>query len=204
MPSASPSSWDRRRIVRLATIALLAAMVYPAAAVGPEWFNALVPPSAQFHALVGLLRWVQSGYIAVLAILPAALVVLTAALILGRRRRWPARGLALCVALAIGLALAEAGAAARLAWMRVPMPRLRTSFPDPPGERTVDIVVLGESSALRRAVPRLAVGRPDRRLEARGGDARPPVPDHVPGPARAQAGPGPPDHARTWNAGRTW
>ena len=55
MPSASPSSWDRRRIVRLATIALLAAMVFPAAAVGPEWFNALVPPSAQFHALVALL-----------------------------------------------------------------------------------------------------------------------------------------------------
>ena len=50
MPSASPSSWDRRRIVRLATIALLAAIVYPAAAVGPEWFNAVFPPSAQFHA----------------------------------------------------------------------------------------------------------------------------------------------------------
>ncbi len=148
MPSASPSSRVRRRIVRLATIALLAAMLYPAAAVGPEWFIAIVPPSAQFHALVRLLRWVQSGYIALLAILPGALVVLTAALILGRRRRWPARGLALCVALAIGLALAEAGAAVRLAWTRVPMPWLRTSFPDPPGERTVDIVVLGESSAL--------------------------------------------------------
>lgn len=28
------------------------------------------------------------------------------------------------------------------------MPWLRTSFPDPPGERTVNIVVLGESSTL--------------------------------------------------------
>ena len=177
MPSASPSSWDRRRVVRLATIALLAAMVFPAAAVGPEWFNALVPPSAQFHALVALLRWVQSGYIAVLAILPAALVVLTAALIRargdadGRLAAWPS-------ASRWRSGWPSPRRAPRRGWpgRAVPMPRLRTSFPDPPGERTVDIVVLGESSACGVPYHGLALGRPDRRLEAPGGDARPAVP----------------------------
>ncbi len=83
-----------------------------------------------------------------------------------------ARGLALCVSLLLGLAAAEAGSAV---WLRRtsrvsalpadipheviasnPEPRfvepsgqiaLPTTFPDPPGDREIDLVVVGESSA---------------------------------------------------------
>ncbi len=151
MLPVSPAFWIRRRLIRLAAIILLGALAYPAAVVGPYWFEILVPPSVQFHTGIRLLEAARSGYIVLLASLPATLAILAAAIWLVRRftrlRRWAARGLALYLALALGLALAEAGAAARLAWMRVPIPWLRTSFPDPPGEATVDVLVLGASSA---------------------------------------------------------
>jgi tetratricopeptide (TPR) repeat protein len=90
----------------------------------------------------------------------------------GQRRPWIARGLLLCIALLGGLALAEATCAGWISWSRrftvVPVGglearepfqvstrfakptkeiSLRTDFPDPPGDRDIDLVVLGESSA---------------------------------------------------------
>ncbi len=140
--------------------AVLGTLACLAAALGPPWLQVVFPQAARFQAFIVALRAARWGYIALLMVLPAAFVILAGALVLARRRgatrRWSARLLALCMALAIAMALAEGVSAARLAAMRAPMPSPRpgshdpslpTQFPDPPGERTVDIVVLGESSA---------------------------------------------------------
>ncbi len=142
-------SW--RRLPSVVRIALAVALIYPTVVLVPDWFVVWVPPAAQLHATIAGLRAARSAYLGVLLALPAATILLAAAVIRGRRRRprpaWPARGLALCVALGLGLIAAEAVATARLARMRLPLPWLSTSFPDSPGEPTVDIVVLGASSA---------------------------------------------------------
>ena len=90
----------------------------------------------------------------------------------GKRRRWTARGFILCTALLCSVALSEAVCSAWLASSRrdtavpvgglvpandaVPAVRLaqpfwhsdlRTNFSDPPGDRLIDLVVLGGSSA---------------------------------------------------------
>jgi tetratricopeptide (TPR) repeat protein len=160
MSISRPSSREWRRILRLAGIGLLGTLAFVALTLGPPWFHAFVPPSAQLLALVGLMRAARSAYVALAMVLPAAIVVLAGAVLFARRRgarlAWLARSLALCMALALAMALAEGVAAARLAATRPPPPpepeahdpSLPNRFPDPPGDRTVDIVVLGESSAL--------------------------------------------------------
>jgi hypothetical protein len=90
----------------------------------------------------------------------------------GKGRSLIARGLLLCIALLGGLALAEGTCAVWIAWSHrftvVPVGgleanepsrlstrfakplreiSLRTDFPDPPGDRDIDLLVLGESSA---------------------------------------------------------
>ncbi|MHB1555992.1 MAG: tetratricopeptide repeat protein [Isosphaeraceae bacterium] len=142
-------SW--RRLPSVLRIALAVALIYPTVVLVPAWFVVWMPPTAQLHATVASLRAARGVYLGVLLALPAATILLAAAVIVGRRRRprprWPARGLSVCVALFLALIAAEAVATARLARMRIPFPWLSTSFPDSPGESTVDIVVLGASSA---------------------------------------------------------
>ncbi len=90
----------------------------------------------------------------------------------GKGRRWIARCLLLCIALLAGEALSETTCAVWTSWShrftvvpvggleanqtaqsspRFAKPRpeisLRTDFPDPPGDRDIDLVVVGESSA---------------------------------------------------------
>ncbi len=147
-------SVDWRRIGRLAKPAAMVTALLLAATAGPPWFRALVTQSTQNHATIRLLMTARAWYIALLVIVPMAIIGLAAAVILTRRRArlaWAGRGLALCVAVALGMIAAEGVSAARLARMRIPMPVLATTFPDRPGEADVDIVVLGESSA--RGVP---------------------------------------------------
>jgi hypothetical protein len=107
--------------------------------------------SAQLRWQIAFLKVARSGYVAVVMVLPAMLALLAIAAVVARRWRvrapWVARALALGLALAFGMSVAESVSAARLAAMRMPFPRLTTDFPDPPGDRTVDVVVLGESSA---------------------------------------------------------
>src|SRR5579875_1715499 len=168
MNPTRPSS-RRSRIARLGRVAVLGTLAYVAAVLGPPWFDVFVPSSVRLRALVRLMEVARSAYVIVLLLLPAVLLALAIGLRCLRRRgsprTWLARGLASCVALAIGMALAEGISAARLAAMRVRPPRLKTEFPDPPlrtefpdpplrtdfpdrpGDRTVDVVVLGESSA---------------------------------------------------------
>src|SRR5262249_25560589 len=122
-----------------------------AALLGPPWFRVLLPDTAELHSTIALLRAARPVYLALVMAVPAALVLLGVAMAVARRRRAHAPGLARALAvglsLALGMAVPEGVSAARLAAMRVPIPRLRTRFPDPPGDRIVDVVVLGESSA---------------------------------------------------------
>jgi hypothetical protein len=160
MRISSPSSPDWRRTARLARFVLLGTLAILAVAVGLPWLQAAFPLPAPIHAIAVVLWAAGWGYLALLMTLPPALVLLAGALMFARRRRaarsWTARLLALCMALALAVALAEGVAAARLAARRAPSPppepkahdpSLPTRFPDPPGDRTVDLVVLGESSA---------------------------------------------------------
>src|SRR6185312_10176081 len=151
MPIRSPSSHAWRRLARLALFAMLGTVAYVAVVLGPPWFRVLIPRTSLLHVLARLIEAARSAYIVALLVLPAAIIVLAIALMLVRRRgaprTWLARALALCAALTSGMALAEGISAARLAAMRVPPPRLKDDFPDRPGDRTVDVVVLGESSA---------------------------------------------------------
>lgn len=144
-----------RRLPSVLRIALAVALIYPTVVLIPAWFVVWMPPTVQLHATIASLRAARGAYLAVLLVLPAATILMVAAVIRGRRRRprlgWPARGLLVCIALLLGLVVAEAVATARLARMRIPFPWLSTSFPDEPGESTVDILVLGASSA--RGVP---------------------------------------------------
>lgn len=149
-------SWrDGDRVGRLARPTAIVTILFLAGTLGPPWFRAWVTQSMQNHAAIRLLEAARSIYLVFLPLLLLEIVGLTVVIVVARRRGrrldWPARGLALGVALAIGAGVAEGVSAARLAAIRLPTPVLATSFPDPPGESTVDVVVLGESSA--RGVP---------------------------------------------------
>lgn len=140
-----------RRIPRAARLGVIIAAVALAAPVVPPWVPVFFTPSAQFHTLIALLRLARSAYIVLAIVMPLALVVLAVAAGVARRRRSPAprlaRLLAAGLAISLGMLVAEGVSAARLAAMKVPIPRLKTRFPDPPGDRVVDVLVLGASSA---------------------------------------------------------
>ncbi len=109
-------------------------------------------PSLLKRIVVRLLLAAEVTYGVLLLTVPLVLIALTVALLRARRRGagriWLIRGLALCVAVSVSLAMAEGLASAWLAWTRVPMPWLKTRFPDPPDPSTVNILVLGASSAV--------------------------------------------------------
>ena len=167
------STWDRRRIVRLASMALL---VFVAMSLGPPWFHALVPDLLLNRIIVRLLLAAQATYGVLLVTVPVVMGALAITLWRARCREVQRPGLirafVLSVALMFCLAMAESVAAAWLAWTQVSTPWLPSRFPDPPpktadgnGENTrvqeplptrfpdtsdddtLDIVVLGESSA---------------------------------------------------------
>ena len=151
MDRGSRSSWDLWRLVRLAGMVSVGVLVFLGVSLGRAWFDASIPIIMRRRVVVRLLLAAQAGYGVLLVTLPVALMALTVARLRGRRRgtrrTWPIRGLAVCVALSLSLAMAEGVAAAWLAWTRVPMPWLKTRFPHPTDTSTVNILVLGASSA---------------------------------------------------------
>ncbi len=165
MNDRSGAPWNPRRLARLAGMALLALLVLATAYLGPPWFRALVPEAMLRRLVVRLLIAAQVAYGVLLVTMPVVSIALAIVVVRQRRRGvrrpWPARGLAMGVGVLLGLGLAEAAAWSWLAWSRVPMPALKTRFldaaaevtrfPDAADDRTVDILVLGESSA--RGVP---------------------------------------------------
>jgi lysophospholipase L1-like esterase len=165
-----------RWLGRLAALAAASAGVIVAFWIGAIWLSAWITPGVLRKAEIILLGVIAIAYAAA-ALLGILGVPLVGALWLrGRRKRTGgsslARGAVLCGSLLVAVVLAEAGSAAwqfqRLLRSPVPvgglrpneeqnqvsglfsreiMPELPTRFTDPPGDRTIDVVVLGESSA---------------------------------------------------------
>jgi lysophospholipase L1-like esterase len=152
MEPGAGSRWDRRRLIGLATIGLVGVGIFVAGALGPPWFFAFFPPSRLRRIVVRLLEAAQVGYGVLLLIVSIAAIALIVAIARARRRGTRRggliRGLAVCLALIVSMALAEGVSAAWLAWTRVPMPWLKTRFPAKTDPNRLDILVLGESSAV--------------------------------------------------------
>ncbi len=141
------------------------------AIVAVVWIQSVVPGVAYWRAAVAFLVGLEIAYVLAAGLsLPVALGL---AILLARTPRcWPsrrtiARGLLFCGSLAVSIAMAETAAAIRAVHSpgdpvaRPPDPyqqayempgqaadvSLRTEFPDRPGDRTIEIAVLGGSSA---------------------------------------------------------
>jgi hypothetical protein len=154
----------------------LGLLVLGAITVGLPWFSVFVGNPAVQPLILRLLRAARAAYGALVVTVPVAWSALAITLWRARGPGLRSCGLfpgfVLCSALMLSLALAEATAAVWLAWMQGATPRLPTRFPYPPadlayGNRdnpddhkpwparfsirpdddTVDIVVIGESSA---------------------------------------------------------
>ncbi len=171
MGNGSPTS----RVGRLIGLGVLGAVAVCAGLVVPAWVEAYLPRIAPRDGVVAALRLARSVYVGLLIASPLAIAATGIAMAAARRRGSPraraalARGMAAGLALALGMAIAEGTSAVRLRAMRVHEPQLREHFDDPPqrplvdsgapalrdefpdaaidAERTVDIIVLGESSA---------------------------------------------------------
>ena len=165
-----------RQLLRWIGLTLVLAPVVLAGIVTFFWIRSDVPGWVYWKIGLILLITTELAYIAAFAVaIPCALVT-GVALIRGRgernRRLAIARWFVLCLSILFALVLAEA---ASLLWRRGPhrdrvMPvgglrdlvhpdpttrvalppgevKLPTEFPDPPGDRDLDVVVVGESSA---------------------------------------------------------
>jgi lysophospholipase L1-like esterase len=171
MGDGSPTS----RVGRLIGIAVLGAMAVFAGILVPAWVPAYLPTIAPRDGVAAALRLLRLLYVGLLIATPPAIAAMGIAMAAARRRGSPraraalARGMAAGLSLALGMAIAEGASAVRLRAMRVHEPRLRERFDDPPqrplvssgaptlrdefpdaavdADRTVDIIVVGESSA---------------------------------------------------------
>lgn len=167
---------DRRRLGRFMWLAGGTVVGVMALVAASLWIYDNVAPWILWRTALGFLIAVEVAYglalAAALGGVPAFALALSRARKRGTRSRWAARGLALCVSILLALVLTEAGAAVLprqgLEAAAQPTPRadgrapaqellprthvpseiaLPTTFSDPPGDETVDIVVVGESSA---------------------------------------------------------
>lgn len=154
---------DLPRIGRLLWTAVLGTVGVVGLVLGPSVLGALVPQPVQTRMLIVALQTLRLVYVAMTLVVPILIVMATLGLVLGRRyRRLRAvmmRVLATSLALGLSIGLAEGCAAVRLAWTRIPKrpveapaatkrePVLAHRFENPRGDRTVNIVVLGASSA---------------------------------------------------------
>ncbi len=149
--AARDRTTSTRRYGRLLKPAAAIALAAALALAAPDVALALVPRSTRTHALIAFMLAVEAGYVWFLLALPFTLAGVLLLLVLSKRgakvRAFAARGAAASFALALGVLLSEAVAGARLERVRVPFPVLGTAFLDPPGDSTVDILVIGESSA---------------------------------------------------------
>jgi hypothetical protein len=144
-PSRHQSRATRRLVVACGLIVAVTALVL--ARDGVDAFGPV--RSLVRRASIGLLGTLLAGY---LAVLPAAVIgtVVSGGLArrAGRNRVVAVRGMLLCGSTVLGLGLAEAGAAAWLAWIhRLPTMPGRSVYATRPGD-AVSIVVIGGSSAL--------------------------------------------------------
>ncbi len=120
--------------------------------IGPPWFRVAVSPSGIRRAEIAGIAVAGVVYGTAVALASLAFVPLLILAIHGRMpvraRAWIARCLAATIALLAAAGVAEGAAAACLWASSVPMPWLPTRFEDRSADRVVDILVIGESSAL--------------------------------------------------------
>lgn len=142
---------SRVRFVRLLVCAAAVVGAYAAFALVQAWFPVYFPRSRLRRINVAVLIAVESVYQVLVIVLPLLLATATIVVIRARKRRqpcpWGARVLALASALLVGSVVVELSAAAWLRSTRVTIPRLPTQFADPPSDREIDLLVIGESSA---------------------------------------------------------
>ncbi len=203
MNQGTGSTSNRHFVDRLVRVILPVVLLFLAVSLGPLWFHVFLPDPVLHGIYVQVLLSAEVTYGILVVSMPVVLILLTVAQVRARRSRvsrpWLIRGLALCAATIVGLVISEGACWAWLSWTRVPSPGLATGFPDlsqsstrvvdrsevenrlptqfadSPGETTLDVLVLGESSA--RGVPyqdwfsvgeivawKLQEARPDRRF----------------------------------------
>jgi hypothetical protein len=167
---------DSLPIRRLALLTIALAPVVYAVLYAILWLWANIPDQIYLKAELLLLIGAEISCAVTAALSILGILVLSCLLLRRRRsaknRLWIARGFGLCVSLLLGLVMAEA---VSTVWLRrthrasflpveglsqedppkvkrrfaEPLERveLPTKFPDPPGDRVIDLVVVGESSA---------------------------------------------------------
>jgi hypothetical protein len=168
-------NWDSLQFRRLALLTIALVPVVYTILYAILWLSANISDQTYLKAELLLLIAAEITCAGTVALSILGILVLSC-LLLRRRsaknRLWIARGFGLCISLLLGLAVAEAGTAV---WLRrthrvsvlpleglsqedppqvkrrfaEPLARveLPTKFPDPPGDREIDLVVVGESSA---------------------------------------------------------
>ena len=150
----SQSSRLRRAGTSLVMVLLILAG-FLALAIVPPWFQATVPWSSIRRTEIRMLTMAEIAYGVAILTAAVALIPLVALSIQRRRsargRIWTTRGLALVLSLLMAALAAEGQAWACLWASSIPMPWLPVRFEDRPGEKVVDILVVGESK--HRGVP---------------------------------------------------
>ncbi len=165
-----------RQFLRLAWLTAALAPVVLFGIVTYFWVESNVPRWVYWQCRLVFLILGEIAYVVVVVIAVPGTFLTGAALIRSRRQRKQAFAIArwflLCTSVVLALALAEGAGALWLCWSRaapvlpaggfgetnhtdpatrVTLPRselkLPNEFPDPPGDRVIDIVVVGESSA---------------------------------------------------------
>jgi hypothetical protein len=149
------ASWDGRRVVRLARLAVGVTLAVVGVLVVPDWVGALVPAWVWPRVRIGFLVALRAGYGAVAVGAPLGALVFAGLLLRTRRALW-GRGLLLCLSLTLSLMALEGGALAWERWARrVPalpsrfapaLPALPGAFPERAGG-AIELAVIGESSA---------------------------------------------------------
>jgi lysophospholipase L1-like esterase len=143
------SHWQRAKASLSLGLLLLAGFLMLSLA--PPWFRATVSASLIRRTEIRLLTVAEIIYGTTILIAAFALIPLLAVTLkrrsLARPRSWTARCLVSAISILVAGGFAEGAAVACLWANSIPMPWLPIQFADRSGEKVVDILVIGESSA---------------------------------------------------------
>jgi hypothetical protein len=147
-------------------LAVLIGLAFASVMLVPLWSKALfgkLSSALQRQIIIGFLWSMLSAYLIGLALAVAGVLLSLVRLTRSRQpppaRRRLLRNFAVCLALSIGMALMELGAAARLAHLHRESP-LPHKFPEAKAPGEIHVVVIGESSAMGHPYdPNFSVGQ---------------------------------------------
>ncbi len=145
-----PSRWKRLGASLMLGSLLFAGIV--TLSIAPPWFRASVSPSLIRRTEIRLLAVAEVVYGAAILLAVVTLVPLMAVSLHRRApasaRTWAARCLVVTIATLLACGVAETVAAACLWANSIPMPWLPIRFEDRSPDKVIDVLVIGESSAL--------------------------------------------------------